>query len=122
MEPKLYYGINIGAEYKKFKLNIYGQGASKYASMTGSEDASVNGTAWAIGYSNIGSYLLYGENQILNNVHIPTTYAYKRMWSESNPNGTFPAAGAKGVFLSDRTNGDWRYFILKNIQLSYKAH
>ena len=119
VEPKLYYGINIGAEYKKFKLNIYGQGASKYASMTGSEDASVNGTAWAIGYSNIGSYLLYGENQILNNVHIPTTYAYKRMWSESNPNGTFPATGAKGVFLSDRTNGDWRYFILKNIQLSY---
>ena len=119
VEPKLYYGINLGAEYKKFKLNIYGQGASKYASMTGSEDSSVNGTAWAIGYSNIGSYLLYGENQLLNNVHIPTTYAYKRMWSESNPNGSFPAAGAKGVFLSDRTNGDWRYFILKNIQLSY---
>ena len=23
------------------------------------------------------------------------------------------------MFLSDRTNGDWRYFILKNIQLSY---
>lgn len=119
VEPKLYYGINLGAEYKKFKINIYGQGASKYASMTGAEDTSVNGTAWAIGYENIGSYLLYGENQLLNNVHIPTTYAYKRMWSENNPNGTFPAAGAKGVFLSDRTNGNWKYFVLKNIQLSY---
>lgn len=119
VEPKFYYGINLGAEYKKFKINIYGQGASKYASITGAEDISVNGTAWAIGYENIGNYMLYGENQLLNNVHIPTQYAYKRMWSEDNPNGTFPAAGAKGVYLSDRTNGGWRYFILKNIQLSY---
>lgn len=119
VEPKFYYGINLGAEYKKFKINIYGQGASKYASITGAEDTSVNGTAWAIGYENIGNYMLYGENQLLNNVHIPTQYAYKRMWSEDNPNGTFPAAGAKGVYLSDRTNGGWRYFILKNIQLSY---
>ena len=119
VEPKIYYGINLGAEYKKFKLNIYGQGASKYAAITGAEDNSVNGTAWAVGYANLGNYMIYGENQIMNNVHIPTEYAYKRMWSESNPNGSFPAAGAKGVYLSDRTNGDWRYFILKNIQLSY---
>lgn len=119
VEPKFYYGINLGAEYKKFKLNIYGQGASKYAAIVGAEDNSVNGSAWAIGYSNLGSYMLYGENQILNNIYIPTQYAYNRMWSESNPNGTFPAAGAKGVYLSDRTNGDWRYFIIKNIQLSY---
>ena len=41
------------------------------------------------------------------------------MWSTSNPNGTAPAIGAKGVVLSDRTNADWSYFVLKNICLSY---
>ena len=119
VEPKYYYGINIGAEYKNFKLNIFGQGATKYASIAGAEDNSVNGSAWAVGYANLGSYLLYGENQLLNNVFIPTKYAYDRMWSEENPNGNFPRAGAKNTYLSNRTNGNWNYFILKNIQLSY---
>ena len=41
------------------------------------------------------------------------------MWSEENPNGNFPRAGAKNTYLSNRTNGNWNYFILKNIQLSY---
>lgn len=63
--------------------------------------------------------MLYGENQVSNLTYIPTQYAYDRMWSETNPNGNFPAAGAHNTFLSDRTNGDWNYFILKNIQLAY---
>jgi hypothetical protein len=41
------------------------------------------------------------------------------MWSERNPNGTFPRAGAQGIYLSDRTNGGWNYFVLKNVVLSY---
>ena len=42
------------------------------------------------------------------------------MWSESNPNGTRPRIGAKNAYLSDRTNANWSYFLIKNIQLSYE--
>ncbi|MDR2914425.1 MAG: TonB-dependent receptor, partial [Tannerella sp.] len=31
----------------------------------------------------------------------------------------FPRAGANDVWLSDRTNADWSYFVLRNIKLSY---
>ena len=41
------------------------------------------------------------------------------MWSSSNPNGIFPAPGAHGIYLSDRTNAGWKYFMIKNIQLNY---
>lgn len=119
IQPKYYYGLNIGVEYKKFGINIFGNGGFKYASIAGAEDFTASGSIWDLSYANMSSYLLYGENQILNNVYIPTQYAYKRMWSTSNPGGAFPTAGAHGVYLSDRTNGDWKYFMVKNIQLNY---
>lgn len=120
IEPKYYYGINVGVKYKDFSLKIYGQGAWKYASMLGAEDhAASTYSKWKVGYENIGSYELWSENNVNNVVGIPSKYAYDRMWSESNPNGSFPRAGAHQVYLSDRTNGDWNYFVVKNIQLSY---
>jgi len=119
VQPKYYYGLNLSAEYKKMSISIYGQGGIKYASIAGAEDSGANGSAWAMSYANLGSYLLYGENQILNNVYMPTKYAYNRMWSSTNPDGDYPAAGAHNVYLSDRTNANWNYFILKNIQLNY---
>ena len=119
IQPKYFYGLNLNISYKQFSLAVYAQGGLKYASIAGSENSSTKGSAWAIGYSNLSSYLLYGENQVSNLTYIPTQYAYDRMWSETNPNGNFPAAGAHNTFLSDRTNGDWNYFILKNIQLAY---
>ena len=119
VQPKYYYGLNLSASYKNLGISLFGQGGIKYASITGADDYDSNGTAWSMGYSNLTSHLLYGENQVLNNVYIPTQYAYDRMWSVDNPNGTFPTAGAHGVYLSDRTNADWSYFILKNIQISY---
>ncbi len=119
IEPKYFYGINLGVKYKAFSLQIYGQGAWKYASMLGAEDARAKDTKWSVGYQNIGSYELWAENNVNNVLGLPSKYAYDRMWSETNPNGTFPRAGAHQVYLSDRTNGDWSYFIVKNIQLSY---
>lgn len=119
VQPKYFYGINTGIEYKKVSINIYGQGGFNYASVAGAEDYYANGSAWAMSYANLGSYMLYGENQVLNNVYIPTGYAYKRMWSTKNPNGDYPAAGAHGIYLSDRTNANWNYFIVKNIQCNY---
>lgn len=119
VQPKYFYGLNIGMEYKGFGISIYGQGGHKYASITEAEDYYTNNSAWAMSYANLTSYLLYGENQISNNVHIPTQYAYKHMWSPENPDGDYPTAGAHDVYLSDRTNSNWKYFILKNIQVNY---
>ena len=117
VQPKYFYGIGINAGYKDFSINIYGQGGFNYASIVGAENA--NSDQWTMGYANNGSYLLWGENNVQERLYLPTEYAYERMWSPQNPDGDFPRAGARGVYLSDRTNGDWSYFILKNIQLNY---
>jgi hypothetical protein len=119
VQPKHFYGLNISAGYKDFSINIYGQGGFKYASIAGAESSGNNGTEWALSYADNGSYLLWGENNIQERMYLPSTYAYERMWSPTNPDGEFPAAGSHGTYLSDRTNGDWSYFILKNIQLNY---
>lgn len=119
VEPPYFYGFNLNVDYKKFFLNVYGQGAFKYASMCGAEDAYANGTKWAIGYQNIGSYSLWADNHISNLMGLPSQYAYDRMWSESNTNGSFPRAGANNIYQSDRTNADWAYFIIRNIELGY---
>lgn len=119
IEPKYFYGLNLSVQWKELKLQVYGQGAWKYASMAGAEDYYNNDTKWSIGYQNTGSYALWVDNNVKNQIGVPSKDGYADMWSETNPNGTAPAAGAKGVVLSDRTNADWSYFILKNVQLSY---
>ncbi len=115
-EPDFNYGFSTSFEFKGFQLELYGQGALNYSSV-----AAIAVTSdYGVGYSSsTSSYLLYGENQVLNSNYIPTKYAYDRMWSEDNPDGDFPRAGAQGVYLSDRTNAGWKYFVLKNIKLSY---
>lgn len=102
-EPDFFYGISTSLAYKNITLDIYGQGATGIASQ---DD---NGTG----------YLSYGENQINNRNYLPTKYAYDRMWSTTNTTGTFPRAGAQQGYLTDRTNGGWNYFILKNIKVGY---
>ena len=119
VEPRYFYGLSLQVDYKKFSLKAYGQGAWKYASITGAENASTSGTKWSMGYQDCSSYGLWAESNVRNVLGIPSRYAYERMWSESNPDGSFPRAGAKEVYLSDRTNGDWNYFVVKNIELSY---
>lgn len=101
-EPKFFYGISTNLAYKNFTLDIYGQGARDLAAQD----------------ENTG-YLTFGENQVQNRNYLPTQYAYDRMWSPENPNGSFPRAGAQEIYLSDRTNGGWNYFIVKNIKLGY---
>ncbi len=119
-EPKFFYGMSTNLSYKNFSLEIYGQGAHDYATVAGIDNSAFGSTSVSIGYASAtDSYLMYGENQILNQNYQPSKYAYDRMWSESNPNGTFPRAGAKDVYFSDRTSANWSYFIMKNIKLGY---
>ncbi|WP_346863399.1 TonB-dependent receptor [uncultured Draconibacterium sp.] len=98
--PDFFYGISTNLSYKNFTLDIYGQGATGLA-------------------SNTDEYLLFGEYQIQNRNYLPTKYAYDKMWSPDNTSGSFPRAGAQEVYLSDKTNGGWNYFVLKNIKLGY---
>lgn len=120
VEPKYFYGFNVGVQWKEFKLQVYGQGAWKYASMAGSEDHYNNNSKWSIGYQNTSNYALWVDNNVKNQLGVPSKDGYHDMFDPvTNPNGCAPAVGAKGVVLSDRTNADWSYFILKNIQLSY---
>lgn len=119
-EPKFFYGFSTNLEYKNFSLEVYGQGAHDYATVAGIDNSAFGETSLSIGYASAtDSYLMYGENQILNQNYQPSKYAYQRMWSEYNPDGTFPRAGAKDVYFSDRTSANWSYFILKNIKLGY---
>lgn len=99
-DPKFYYGLNTSFTFKRFALDVYGQGASGIATLS-------------TGYNLIGDYQIQGRN------YIPSQYAYERMWSPTNPNGTFPRAGAKEVYFSDRSNGNREYFVIKNIRLGY---
>ena len=119
VEPSFFYGFNASVRWKELKLAVYGQGAWDYASMAGSEDYYNNGSKWAIAYQNTGNYALWANNTVRDQIGLPTVDGYAEMWSPSNANGTAPMAGAKGVKLSNRTNADWAYFILKNVQLSY---
>ena len=124
VEPQYTYGISMNFAYKNFTLNLFGQGAWDYASLTGADDNTFNksgdGSSVSIGYSNLSNYMMYGENQLRDQKYIPTKYAYDRMYhATNNPNGKFPRAGASNAYLSDRTNADWSYFVLRNIKLSY---
>ena len=120
IEPKYFYGFNLGVQWKEFKLQVYGQGAFKYASMSGAENHYTNGTKWSVGYQDTGNYAMWIDNSVKNQIGVPSKDGYHDMWdAETNPNGTAPGIGAKGVVLSNRTNADWSYFILKNIQMSY---
>jgi len=124
IEPKHFYGINLSAQYKNFSLAIYGQGAWDYASVIGAENSSyLSGSSagtWRVGMQETGSYALWVDNGVRNTLGVPTQGAYDDMFdAQTNPGGDHPSAGAKGIFLSDRTNGNWNYFILKNIQMGY---
>ena len=99
-DPKLMYGVALNIQYKKWGISILGNGADDF----------VGGS----------SYLQISENQLnASTIGVPSKYAYERMWSPSNPNGTYPAAGASNTHESDRVNSGWYYFVLKSMALNY---
>ena len=115
-EPDFFYGLGLNIQYKKFHLDILGQGAHDFAAVGSNYSEMKVGIH---GYGSGTNYLLTGENQTDNRQYLPSKYAYERMWSSENPNGTFPRAGASNVHGSSRTNSNWYYFVVKSIVLSY---
>ncbi len=99
-EPNFYYGVNTNLSYKRITLDVFGQGATDIA------------TTYT-GYGLIGDYQIQGRN------YTPSKYALERMWSPSNPNGTFSKAGTKQGHFSNRSNGGRNFFIVRNIRLGY---
>ncbi|MEI6950463.1 TonB-dependent receptor [Paraflavisolibacter sp. H34] len=99
-EPNFYYGINTSLSYKNLTLDVFGQGATNIA------------TTYT-GYALIGDYQIQGRN------YTPSQYVLDRMWSPSNPGGTFSKAGTRQGQFSDRSNGGRNFFILRNVRLGY---
>lgn len=99
-DPKFFYGVGIDASYKRWNLNVLGNGTHDYCL----------GSA---------SYLMVAENQLEGAAGVPSRWAYERMWTTSNPKGTLPSPGANNIYQSDRTNKGKYYFVVKSIALSY---
>jgi len=118
-EPDFFYGVGLNIEYKKFRLDILGQGAHDYAAVGSAAASDDKFKIGRNGYGSSTNYLLAAENQTDNRQYLPSKYAYERMWSPENPSGNYPRAGASNVYLSSRTNGNWYYFVVKSIALSY---
>nr|MBX2816365.1 TonB-dependent receptor [Saprospiraceae bacterium] len=106
--PEMVYGMNLGVEYKNFRLDALLQGASKF---------SINVTGSA--------------QTMFSNQSIPLTYQYERRWQPDpnnptvniNPDASLPAATQSPSFNNSRTSDFWHrdvtYFRLKNLNLSY---
>lgn len=99
-DPKFIYGLGIDVSYKRWNLNVLGNGASKFC---------LGGT----------SYLTVGEYQLDGAQGIPSLWAYKRMWTPDNPNGTLPSPGANNSYMTDKISKGKYYFVIKSIALSY---
>lgn len=106
--PEIVYGMNVGLQYKNFRLNALIQGASRFA-------INISGSA----------------RTMFSNQSIPLTYQYDLRWQPDlnnpteniNPNAALPAATQSPSFNNSRNSDFWiknvTYFRLKNLNLSY---
>jgi hypothetical protein len=100
--PGFYYGLNLGADYKKFDLNIFFQGV---------------GDVVAVNTSRIA-----GEGMSYSN--LPNQFAsVKERWTEQNPSTTMPRAVINdpngNTRFSDRWVENASFVRLRNVTLGY---
>lgn len=106
--PEMVMGMNLGVDYKNFRLSALLQGASRF------------------------SILISGSAQTMfSNQSIPLTYHYDFRWQPDpnnpgtnlNPNASLPAATQSPSNNNSRTSDFWlkdvTYFRVKNVNLSY---
>lgn len=106
--PEMVYGMDVGLEYKNFRLNGLIQGASMFS-------INISGSA----------------RTMFSNQSIPLTYQYDLRWQPDpndptvniNPDAALPAPTQSPSFNNSRTSDFWVkdvvYFRLKNLNLSY---
>ncbi|MBE8713378.1 SusC/RagA family TonB-linked outer membrane protein [Sphingobacterium hungaricum] len=101
-DPKYMFGLNLGASYKNFDLNVFFQGA-----------ADVQGYLWGESVGNIS-----GSDK-------PSTMYLDRWHATENPNGQFPRAltawnqNKAESYVSDFWVQDASYVRMKNVTLGY---
>ena len=100
--PEIYYGFNVGAEYKGLGFLAYFQGVSNYSEVLST--ASV-------------------YRPLISNNTI-SQYYYDNRWSESNPNGKFPRLTTTGSNNNYNTNSLWvadaSYLKLRTLEVYYQ--
>ncbi|MEM6800648.1 MAG: TonB-dependent receptor [Bacteroidota bacterium] len=106
--PEMVFGMNLGLEYKNFRLNGLIQGASMFS-------INISGSA----------------RTMFSNQSIPLTYQYDLRWQPDlndpsvniNPDAALPAATQSPSFNNSRNSDFWvkdvTYLRLKNLNLSY---
>jgi TonB-linked SusC/RagA family outer membrane protein len=97
--PIYTFGLNAGASWKNFELNVWFQGAADV-------DVRISGALAEMGNQEGFTHKIYENNY----------------WTQDNRNARFPRpvkADLKNVASSDRMIIDASYFRLKNLQLAY---
>lgn len=99
--PEIYYGFNLGAEWKGLGFNAYFQGVANYT-------AQLEGTFY---------------RPIVDNNNI-TQYYYDNRWTTENPNARFPRLTNESVDNNKQTSSVWladRSFMkMRNAEIYYK--
>lgn len=109
--PEIMFGINLGASWKGFDLNLFFQGAAN-------TDIMLCGTYSALGYSD-GTYYTqsfkWGSN--------PPKYLVEGSWYPGHENAQYPRlstqSSSNNAIASDFWKRDASYMRLKNVQLGY---
>ena len=83
--PEIYYGINVGLEYKGLGFTIIFQGVANYSKM-------------------LDTRSIY--RPLINNNTISKHY-YENCWSENNPAGKYPRLSYKGSKNNYNNNSLW---------------
>lgn len=100
--PEIYYGFNVGAEYKGVGIYAQFQGVANYSQILNT--ASV-------------------YRPLINNNTI-SQYYWENRWSENNPNGTLPRLTTLGSENNYNTNSLWvadaSFLKLRTLEVYYK--
>ncbi len=100
--PEIYYGFNVGAEYKGLGFMAYFQGASNYSTVLNTESV---------------------YRPLINNNTV-SQYYYDNRWSENTPNGKLPRLTTIGSNNNYNTNSLWvadaSYLKLRTLEVYYQ--
>lgn len=100
--PEIYYGFNLGAEYKGVGFLAFFQGVSNYSEVLDTRSV---------------------YRPLINNNTISQHY-YDNRWSESNPNGKYPRLTTTGSANNYNTNSLWvadaSYMKLRTLEVYYQ--